>query len=314
MPFEGSVEGLTLNGSFLMNTGVISVTGTREATFEELMGSRYASPLAGTWEVTSNSQLGELERKLEIKGNLSGTYESEEAKWPLRDLKLEGNQVTFSVTVDVQGQELAMDFAGVLEGKEIVGAYSVADFGPVADVTAVKVRPLETIRVLLITELGEIEIELQTEAAGVTAANFMNYLLGGYYNGGRFHRAVRLDNQERDDVLIEVIQGGVNPNTDRRGYPPIILQRTNYSGIKHRDGTISMARTEPISARWDFFICINDQPSLDFGGERNPDGQGFAAFGGVVRGMDVVRKIHESTTEGETLTPPIQIISARRIQ
>jgi peptidyl-prolyl cis-trans isomerase A (cyclophilin A) len=75
---------------------------------------------------------------------------------------------------------------------------------------------------------------------------------------------------------------------------------------------ISMARSTPDSAVSDFFICIGDQPSLDFGGTRNPDGQGFAAFGRVIRGMDVVRAIQTAPAEGQKLTPPVPIVSARR--
>ncbi len=152
------------------------------------------------------------------------------------------------------------------------------------------------------------------DAAGVTAANFLSYARATYFNGGSFTRAVRLDNQAREDVLIEVIQASINPDLDRPGYPPIILQRTTKTGLKHVDGAISMARgREANSARSSFFICINDQPSLDFGGARNADGQGFAAFGGVLRGMDVVRKIHQSATDGEILTTPVKIIAVRMI-
>lgn len=171
------------------------------------------------------------------------------------------------------------------------------------------------VRVLMETELGEIEIELNTMDAPVTTANFLRYLDAGYYTGGRFHRSARLDNQVRDDVLIEVIQAGTNPELGREGFPSIALERTSDTGLKHVDGTLSMARGGPDTARASFFICIGDQPSLDFGGDRNADGQGFAAFGRVVRGMEVVKRIHQSPTpERENLVPPIVISQMRRIQ
>ena len=118
-----------------------------------------------------------------------------------------------------------------------------------------------------------------------------------------------------------MIQAGVNPDKAKSGFPPIALERTNKTGLLHKDGVISMARGMPDSATSGWFICINDQPSLDFGGMRNPDGQGFAAFGRVVSGMDVVRKIQmapssadrKTNTEAQSLTPPIKIIKVARV-
>ena len=83
------------------------------------------------------------------------------------------------------------------------------------------------------------------------------------------------------------------------------------TGLRHLDGTLSMARDGPDTATGDFFICIGDQPELDFGGRRHPDGQGFAAFGRVVRGMDVVRAIQAAPADAQHLTPPVRILSAR---
>lgn len=180
--------------------------------------------------------------------------------------------------------------------------------------TATAVPMQEMVRVLIETELGEIEVEVDASRAPGTVANFLRYVDAGRYDGGRFHRSVRLDNQARDDVLIEVIQASGNPDFRRQQFDPVPLERTRDTGLLHLDGTLSMARVGPDSARSDFFICIGDQPSLDFGGERNVDGQGFAAFGRVVRGMDVVRRIHQSpTSRGETLTPPLAIARVSRI-
>jgi peptidyl-prolyl cis-trans isomerase A (cyclophilin A) len=171
-----------------------------------------------------------------------------------------------------------------------------------------------SVRVLVQTELGDIAIEVDTRAAPNTAANFLRYLDAGHYDGGTFHRTVKMDNQPDSPVKIEVIQAGVNPDRSKDGFPPIPLERTSTTGLRHSDGAISMARGQPDSATSGWFICINDQPSLDFGGARNPDGQGFAAFGRVVRGMDVVRKIQRApNTEAQRLTPPIKILKAVRI-
>ena len=110
-----------------------------------------------------------------------------------------------------------------------------------------------------------------------------------------------------------MIQAGVNPDKAKDGFPPIPLERTNKTGILHKDGTVSMARGAADSATSGFFICINDQPSVDFGGMRNADGQGFAAFGHVVRGMDVVRRIQQApNTDAQSLTPPVKIIAVTR--
>jgi len=172
-----------------------------------------------------------------------------------------------------------------------------------------------SVRVRVQTELGDIVLEIDSARAPNTAANFLRYLDARHYDGGMFHRTVKLDNQPDSPVKIEVIQAGVNPDRATDGFPPIPLERTSATGLRHTDGAISMARGQPDSATSGWFICINDQPSLDFGGARNPDGQGFAAFGRVVQGMDVVRKIQRaSNTDAQRLTPPIKILKAARIQ
>ncbi|MEZ5413196.1 MAG: peptidylprolyl isomerase [Opitutaceae bacterium] len=174
-------------------------------------------------------------------------------------------------------------------------------------------RAETTIRVLMTTGLGEIELELYPDRAPLTVANFMRYVDRGFYEGGVFHRTVTPDNQPHNKIRIEVIQGGINPAKEQNGGPPITLERTNETGLKHLDGTISMARLEPDSATSDFFICIDDQPELDFGGQRNPDGQGFAAFGRVVRGMDIARAIQRAPHEGQALNPPVNIVKVVRL-
>ena len=172
----------------------------------------------------------------------------------------------------------------------------------------------QTVRVRVETALGAFEVEVDAARAPVTAANFLKYVDGGFYDGGRVHRSARLETQASRPVKIEVIQAGINPARRNDAFPAISLERTSVTGLLHKDGTISMARSGPDTATSDFFICIGDQPSLDFGGARNPDGQGFAAFGRVVSGMDVVRAIHRAPAEGENLTPPVTITGASRVK
>ena len=173
---------------------------------------------------------------------------------------------------------------------------------------------VQIVRVRVDTALGPFEVEIDPARAPVTATNFLKYVDGGFYDGGRVHRSARLETQAARPVKIEVIQAGINPARQSDAFPAIPLERTSATGILHKDGVISMARSGPDTAVSDFFICIGDQPSLDFGGARNPDGQGFAAFGRVVAGMDVVRAIHRAPAEGESLSPPIVITRASRVK
>jgi peptidyl-prolyl cis-trans isomerase A (cyclophilin A) len=165
--------------------------------------------------------------------------------------------------------------------------------------------------VLIKTEKGDITVEVDLARAPVTAANFLRYVDGKLYDGSVFHRTVTLDNQPNNAVRIEVIQGG--QLSEENEFPPIAQETTAATGLRHVDGTISMARGTPGSATSSFFFCIGLQPELDFGGKRNPDGQGFAAFGRVVKGMDVVKAIHVLPAEGQSLKPSVKIISVRRI-
>jgi peptidyl-prolyl cis-trans isomerase A (cyclophilin A) len=172
----------------------------------------------------------------------------------------------------------------------------------------------QNVRVELETELGLILVELYPTQAPNTVANFLEYVDGGFFDGGTFHRTVHDGIQPNDSVLITVIQGDISLGRRRDRGEAIALERTNDTGLKHLDGTLSMARSGPDTATSSFFICIDDQPELDFGGRRNPDGQGFAAFGAVLEGIDVVRAINRSPAEGQSLSPPILILEARRIK
>lgn len=168
-------------------------------------------------------------------------------------------------------------------------------------------------RVQFQTSLGEIEVELYAAQAPISGTNFLRYVLDGFYRDGEFFRTVTASNQPSDEVKIQVIQGRAALSRQHELFAEIPLERTRDTGIQHLDGTLSMARAGPDTAQDQFFICIGDQPELDFGGRRNPDGQGFAAFGRVIKGMDVVRKIHESPANGQQLAPPVRIQGAFRV-
>ena len=168
-------------------------------------------------------------------------------------------------------------------------------------------------QVRIVTPVGVITVELDPVNAPITTANFLRYVDEGYYSGGQFFRTVTEENQPFDTVKIEVIQGGADPARADDAYPPIALERTSDTGLSHRDGTISMARSEPDTATHSFFICVGDQPELDFGGGRNPDGQGFAAFGHVIDGIDVVRAINAMPAAGQSLDPPVLIEKVVRV-
>lgn len=151
-------------------------------------------------------------------------------------------------------------------------------------------------RVRMETEMGNITVEVYPDKAPITATNFLKYVEDKRYDGGSFYRVVRMDNQPNNNVKIEVIQGGLDSTLKERRLPAIAHETTDKIGLKHLDGTISMARSNPGTASSELFFCINDQPELDFGGKRNPDGQGFAAFGKVIKGMKVVRQIQQGAT------------------
>ncbi len=183
-------------------------------------------------------------------------------------------------------------------------------FGVTLAVCAEEPKP---VRVLIQTDQGDIEVELNAAKAPNTVANFLEYVDGKFYDSGRFHRTVTPKNQPDNKVKIEVVQAGINPEKAKNEFKPIELERTKYTKLSHKDGTISMARDGPDTATSDFFICIGDQPELDFGGKRNPDGQGFAAFGKVVKGMDVVKKIQQAPADRQTLKPPVKIVKISRL-
>ena len=177
----------------------------------------------------------------------------------------------------------------------------------------------KTSAVILETELGKIEIDVYNSKAPKSAADFLYYVDNGLYDGEGFYRAVRPENDPSGDEM-EIIQGGLLGMESVTA--AIDHETTASSGLSHLDGTVSIARDAPGtgSAAY-FFISIGDNTFLDYGGARNPDGQGYAAFGQVVKGMDVVRAIQlretgaasdNPQTQGQFLTQPVKILSARR--
>ena len=167
------------------------------------------------------------------------------------------------------------------------------------------------------TTLGNIDVAVDTKHAPLTAGNFLKYVDGGFYDGGRFHRATRPDNyvpQLPDRPPFQIVQADFNGQRSKDKFPPIPLERTTATGLTHKAGALSMPRGAAAdSATSGFVICLEDTPSLDFGSKRYPDGEGFAAFGRVVKGMDVVRRIQQQPVEKQSLTPPITITRMSRI-
>ena len=164
------------------------------------------------------------------------------------------------------------------------------------------------------TELGDIIMEIDTVNAPVTAVNFLKYIDDKIFNSAFFYRVVRMDNQPNNEIKIEVIQGGLGFDESPLSLSPIEHETTDETGILHKDGVISMARMEPGTASSEIFICVGDQPELDFGGKRNPDGQGFAAFGKIIKGMDVVREIQSKPDEEQMLVTTVNIIEVVRVK
>ncbi|CAM3980325.1 peptidylprolyl isomerase [Roseateles saccharophilus] len=175
-------------------------------------------------------------------------------------------------------------------------------------------RRATTVRTRVDTPLGPFVVEVDTGVAPITVANYLAYVDHHLLDKAWVYRLVSRANQPQSAHMIEVVQWGLNlPDEARPPRPPIAHESTRQTGLRHRDGTVSMARGAPGTAAAEFFICIGDQPKLDYGGHRNPDGQGFAAFGRVVQGMEVVRALHARAGEDQWLKAPIAIGPVHRI-
>lgn len=175
----------------------------------------------------------------------------------------------------------------------------------------------DSVRVRLTTEAGAIVVELDHRHAPITVENFVRYADEHRFDGTVFYRVSHTPGAPTRGF----IQGGIQ-HTYTRMLPPIPLEPTSRTGLLHRDGTISMARTTRDSAMGDFVICLGDQPGMDAGPRAPGDHLGYATFGRVVEGMDVVRRIHAMATDpnagrgnmrGEMLRAPVRIVRAERV-
>ncbi|MDA3930908.1 MAG: peptidylprolyl isomerase [Prolixibacteraceae bacterium] len=172
----------------------------------------------------------------------------------------------------------------------------------------------KTIDIIIFTSEGTIELELYPEKAPLTVSNFTSYIEHKLYDGAKFYRTVKPDNQPNNTIKIGVIQGGLGFNETDEELPAIAHENTLQTGIQHLNGTISMARADTGTVTSEFFICINNQPELDYGGNRNPDKQGFAAFGQVSKGMDLVRQIQYFPDQEQLIIQPVTIDSIRYLK
>jgi peptidyl-prolyl cis-trans isomerase A (cyclophilin A) len=202
--------------------------------------------------------------------------------------------------------------AALLHRRALLAAGGFAALLPLPALAQPAPRPVRT---RVETALGSFVVEVDPAVAPVTVANYLAHVDGGFLDGGSVYRLVTLANQAPDTAhKIEVVQWGRNePEGRTPPFPPIAHETTQQTGLRHRDGAVSMARSTPGSASAEFFICVGDQPALDFGGGRNPDGQGFAAFGQVVEGMDVVRRLHAQGKPEQFLKEPFAVVRVRRI-
>ncbi|HVU55292.1 MAG TPA: peptidylprolyl isomerase [Puia sp.] len=159
------------------------------------------------------------------------------------------------------------------------------------------------------TAAGDIELELYPQQAPKTVAAFLSYIDSGFYRKASFYRVLNDDNQSSEADRSNLIQGGIWRTNQKKAssLPGIPHESTQQTHILHKDGVISLARTTPGTATTEFFICIGDQPGFDYGGDNSPDKQGYAAFGRVVKGMDIVRIIYARPENNQSFDPPVPI-------
>ena len=169
--------------------------------------------------------------------------------------------------------------------------------------------------IVIQTRPGDIEVELYADKAPKSVAAFLANVDSGFYRNATFYRVLNVDNQPSDAFKATLIQGGMWRTNRKRTLtlPRIPHETTKETGILHTDGVISFARIEPGTAKSEFFIVLGDQPGFDYGGENNPDKQGYAAFGKVVNGMDVVRTIYNRPEDDQVFEPPIFIFDIVRL-
>ena len=182
-------------------------------------------------------------------------------------------------------------------------------------ITACSTTKYKNPHVAIETKYGTIEIEVLIEQAPKTGAAFLSYVDSGYYKRSSFYRVLNDQNQPSNAPKSELIQGGIwktNYNL-AKSIPGIEHEPTNKTNILHKNGVVSIARAEPGTAGAEFFICVGDQPGFDFGGVNNADGLGYAAFGRVVKGMNVVTEIYNAKEYDQALDPPVVIFDIKRL-
>ncbi len=169
--------------------------------------------------------------------------------------------------------------------------------------------------IIIETKYGDIEAELYPDQAPKTVAAFLSYIDSGYYKNASFYRVLRDDDQPSFAPKAELIQGGIWKTNYKlsKTIPGIPHEPTSQTKILHTNGTISLARQAPGSANTEFFICVGDQHGFDYGGANNADGQGYAAFGRVVKGMDIVNRIYNAPESDGEIDPLIYINKIKKL-
>jgi peptidyl-prolyl cis-trans isomerase A (cyclophilin A) len=173
--------------------------------------------------------------------------------------------------------------------------------------------PTTNTHLVIETQYGDIEVQLYTQQAPKSTSAILSYIDSGFYARSHFYRVLSEDNQTMGSAPASLIQAGLWGTREPRNYlKGIPHESTQTTGLRHLNGTLSLARQDTGTATTEFFICIGDQPGFDFGGENNADGQGYAVFGRVSKGMDVVKKIYRRPEENQYFNPKVAIINIRR--
>jgi peptidyl-prolyl cis-trans isomerase A (cyclophilin A) len=166
------------------------------------------------------------------------------------------------------------------------------------------------------TYYGDIIVELYPEKAPKTVAAFLSYVDSGYYKNTSFYRVLKREDQAMNVDKADLIQGGLWQTNYKlqKTIPGIPLETTKETGILHTEGVISLARNEdPNSGNTEFFICLDDEPAYDYGGDASPDKKGYVTFGKVIEGMNFVKQIHQQPDFETNFRPPIKIINIKRL-
>lgn len=168
--------------------------------------------------------------------------------------------------------------------------------------------------ILITTNFGNVEAELFPDKAPKTVAAFLTYIDSGFYKNSSFYRVLFVESMA-SDLNTGIIQGGIWQSNNKKAVAlaGIPHEPPKQTGLTHTSGTLSLARSLPGTANSEFFICVGNQTGYDSSKNYNPDGLGFAAFGKVVSGMDIVRKIHGQAANGQSFIRPITILNIERM-